>query len=336
VRFLKPEQWNVVAADQEGERLDLALSRLFPELSRSRVQKLIEEGLVKRNGAPAKANLKLIVGDSLELFLPAPRPLGLKAENIPLDILFQDTHIAVVEKPAGLVVHPGAGHEEGTLVNALLHHFPDLPSGSGIGGALRPGIVHRIDRQTSGILLITKTDLAHQHLSQQFKEHSISRRYRALCWGKLASQGEWNDPIGRDPKDRKRMAPTPAGRTALTRFKKISDHPGPLSLVEAELFTGRTHQIRVHFSAHGFPVAGDTTYTHASRAARRAKEEGMRFLTKTLPAAAAALEALHQRERQFLHAIHLGFTHPVTGERLNFSSELPPDLREVMVSLDPC
>jgi len=335
VHPLKPEQWNVVKADQEGERLDVALTRLFPELSRSRVQKLILDGFVKCNGAPAKANLKLFVGDSLELFLPAPRPLGLKAENIPLEILFQDAHLAVVEKPAGLVVHPGAGHEEGTLVNALLHHFPDLPNGTGIGGELRPGIVHRIDRNTSGILLITKTDVAHQDLSRQFKEHSISRRYQALCWGKLPAQGEWNDPIGRDPKDRKRMAPHPGGRSALTRFKKISDLPGPLSLVEAELFTGRTHQIRVHFSAHGFPLAGDTIYTHASRSARRVKEEGMRNLSKSMPGAATALELLHERERQFLHAVHLGFTHPVSGERLIFDSQLPPDLREIMVSLSP-
>jgi 23S rRNA pseudouridine1911/1915/1917 synthase len=233
------------------------------------------------------------------------------------------------------VVHPAAGHDDGTLVNALLHHFPDLSTGSGIGGELRPGIVHRIDKNTSGILLVTKTDLAHQHLSQQFKEHSITRRYKGLCWGALPEKGEWNEAIARDPKERKRMALVPDGRRALTRYRRVSAYAG-LSLFEAELFTGRTHQIRVHFSAHGFPLAGDAVYSNATRAARRAKEDGSKSVAKRCPAAASSIEALAERGRQFLHAAHLGFTHPVSGQRLEFNSDLPADLKEIVLSLEPC
>ncbi|RZA01430.1 MAG: RluA family pseudouridine synthase, partial [Proteobacteria bacterium] len=222
--------------DGEGERLDAYLAKNFPELTRSRGQKLIEENFVRRNGGAAKANNRLSNGDQLEIFLPAPKPLGLRAEEIPLQILFEDDHLAVIEKPAGLVVHPAAGHEDGTLVNALLHHFTDLARGGGIGGELRPGIVHRIDRQTSGILLVTKTDIAHQHLSRQFKEHTITRRYRGLCFGALPAAGEWNDPIGRDPRERKRMAVVESGgRSARTKFRRLDKFLGPLSLFEAEL-----------------------------------------------------------------------------------------------------
>lgn len=332
---LKPGEWNEALANSDGERLDVAIARLFPELSRSRAQKLIEEGHVRLAGEAAKANRKLISGEKIQVFLPAPRPLGLKAENIPIEIHYQDDHLAVIEKPAGLVVHPAAGHDDGTLVNALLHLFPDLSTGSGIGGELRPGIVHRIDKNTSGILLITKNDLAHHHLSAQFKEHSITRRYTGLCWGSLPENGEWNEPIARDPKERKRMALVPEGRRALTHYRRLAAYPG-LSLFEAELFTGRTHQIRVHFSAHGFPLAGDPVYTSAARASRRAREEGMKALEKKNPAAAAALEALAEKGRQFLHAAHLGFIHPVSGMKLEFHSELPADLAEIMLSLEPC
>jgi 23S rRNA pseudouridine1911/1915/1917 synthase len=329
-----PGEWNEAAADRGGERLDVALARLFG-LSRSRVQKLIEEGHVRVNGAPAKANHKLETGEKLSLFLPTPKPLDLKPENIQIKIIYQDPHLAVVDKPPGLVVHPAVGHSEGTLVNALLHHFGDISTGSGIGGELRPGIVHRIDKNTSGILVITKTDLAHQGLSAQFKEHSITRRYRGLCWGALPEEGEWNEPIARDPKERKRMALVPGGRSALTRFRRLEAFPG-LSLFEAELFTGRTHQIRVHFSAHGFPLVGDAVYASSTRSARRSKEEGRKLLLKKCAAALDPVERLTAAGRQFLHAAHLGFTHPQTGERLDFSSELPPDLGEIVLSLQAC
>ncbi len=332
---LQAGQWISITAEVAGERLDVALARLFPELSRSRAQKLILEGFVRCNGAGAKANLKLAVGDTLEVFLPLARAVGVEAQNIPLEILYQDEHLAVVEKPPGLVVHPAAGHEDGTLVNALLHHFPDLSTGSGIGGELRPGIVHRIDKNTSGILLITKTDLAHAHLSQQFKEHSISRRYLGLCWGSLPSRGEWNEAIARDPKERKRMAPSEKGRTALTRFRCVSGFPG-VSLFEAELFTGRTHQIRVHFSFHGFPLVGDSVYGGACRAARKSREEGGRVLAKRCVEGSRLVEKLEEAGRQFLHAAHLGFVHPVSQKRMEFNSELPEDLREIMLALEPC
>jgi 23S rRNA pseudouridine1911/1915/1917 synthase len=336
VAALLPGAWNNATADREGERLDVAIARLFPELSRSRVQKLIEQGHVRLNGQAAKANLKPETGDRIELYLPPPRPLDLKAESIPLEILFQDEHLAVIEKPAGLVVHPAAGHEEGTLVHALLHHFGEvLARGSGIGGELRPGIVHRIDKNTSGILLVTKTDLAHHHLSRQFKDHSITRRYTGLCWGGLPASGEWNEAIARDPRERKRMALMPAGRPALTRYRRKEIFPGA-ALFEAELFTGRTHQIRVHFSAHGFPLVGDPVYGNATRAARRGREEGARALQKKCPSAVAAAEALQEAGRQFLHASHLGFAHPVNGSRLEFTSELPPDLNALVLELRSC
>lgn len=334
---LKPGEWTEITVDgEEAGRLDAYLPKAFPEITRSRAQKLIDEGHVRKNGAAAKANNRLVAGDRVEIFLPAPKSLELKAEAIPLKILFEDKHLAVIDKPAGLVVHPAVGHEDGTLVNALLHHFDDLSSGGGIGGELRPGIVHRIDRNTSGILLVTKTDLAHLHLSKQFKEHTITRKYQGLAWGPLPEKGEWNQPIGRDPKERKRMAIVPGGRDAITRFRRLASFAGPICHFEAELFTGRTHQIRVHFSAHGFPLAGDAVYTGATRGARRAKEIGMQALLKRCPEAHAALGTLLESGRQFLHAAHLGFVHPVTEEILRFDSELPADLSAVMLSLAPC
>ena len=337
---LNPGAWNrlTVKAGEESfaPRLDAYLAQAYPELSRSRVQKLIEEGHVRRNGAPAKANARLGEGDELEVFLPAPRPLELKAEEIPLKLWFEDDDLAVIEKPAGLVVHPAPGNEEGTLVNALLHRFGDLSRGGGIGGELRPGIVHRIDRQTSGILLVTKTDRAHQHLAAQFKEHTITRRYVGLAWGSLPAEGEWNEAIARDPRERKRMALVPTGRRALTRFRRRGLLPGPLSLFEAELFTGRTHQIRVHFAAHGFPLAGDEVYADLTRGARRAQTTGRAELRRACPAAYEALENLLAEGRQFLHAAHLGFVHPVSGENLSFDSSLPPELEAIVLALSAC
>ncbi|MGE3260509.1 MAG: RluA family pseudouridine synthase [Bacteriovoracia bacterium] len=334
---LVPGDWTHLASDAEGTRLDVYLPQKFPELSRARAQKLISEGKVLRNGAPVKANHKLEIGDALSIFLPAAKSSVLRPQDIPLTIYFQDEHLAVIEKPAGLVVHPSVGHAEGTLVNALLHHFPDLSSGSGIGGEQRPGIVHRIDRNTSGILLITKTDLAHRALGEQFKEHSISRRYSGLAWGKLPEKGEWKGNIGRDPKERKRMAIVPEGqgRTALTLYRAVAHFDG-LTQFEAELKTGRTHQIRVHFSAHGFPLAGDSVYGAASRLARQQKEKGLRSLLRSCPKAHEQIGILQEISRQFLHACHLGFSHPVSGERLEFDSALPSDLAEIMLSLREC
>jgi 23S rRNA pseudouridine1911/1915/1917 synthase len=316
-------------------RLDVWLAGVSG-LTRSAIQRLLDEGQVRWNGELAKARQKLRVGDQVELHVPAPKASALTPRDIPLTILYQDEHLAVIEKPAGLVVHPGAGHEDGTLVHALLHHLKDLSAGKGIGGELRPGIVHRIDRQTSGVLLVTKTDEAHLALSKQFKDHSITRRYRGLCWGKLPELGEWNAPIARDPKERKRMAIVEGGRRAVTRFRAVERYGSAATLFEAELLTGRTHQVRVHFAAHGFPLAGDATYARAYRAARNEREAGLKLLRRACPEAVPALEALDASKRQFLHAAYLEFTHPATGERLSFASEVPPDLAAIVVKLATC
>jgi 23S rRNA pseudouridine1911/1915/1917 synthase len=334
---LAPGDWTRIASDAVGIRLDVYLPQKFPELSRARAQKLISAGQVLLNNEAVRTNHLLELGDAIAIFLPPPAPTELAAQEIPLTIYFQDECLAVIEKPAGLVVHPSAGHIDGTLVNALLHHFPDLSTGSGIGGEHRPGIVHRIDRNTSGILLITKTDFAHRALSAQFKDHSISRRYVGLAWGKMPAKGEWQGNIGRDPKERKRMAIVPdgSGRTALTRFRALQ-HFESLTHFEAELLTGRTHQIRVHFTSHGFPLVGDMIYGGANRQARQVRETGMRNLLKRCPPAHSKVLELQELGRQFLHAAHLGFTHPLSRERLEFDSPLPSDLQEIMLGLAQC
>lgn len=334
---LRLGEWSSAVCREDGTRLDVFVAAAFPELSRSRAQKLIDEENVLLNGAPAKANTKLKAGDRVEVRVPPPKKIELAPEEIPLEVLHDDADIAVIDKPAGLVVHPGAGHEEGTLVNALLHRYgAELSAGRGIGGELRPGIVHRIDRNTSGILLITKTETAHKHLSHQFKEHTITRKYKGLCWGELPPQGAFEGAIARDPKERKRMAVVSHGRRALTRYTRLAIYQKALSLFEAELFTGRTHQIRVHFSHAGHPLAGDSVYTSVSRAARVKKEEGMRILQRKCPKAAALLSALQESGRQFLHAAELGFQHPVSGKAMHFTSALPPDLEEIVLELEQC
>jgi 23S rRNA pseudouridine1911/1915/1917 synthase len=334
---LTPGQHTELLVEDSAEpRLDAWLAKTCEGLSRSAAARLIDDGNVRVNGEPSKASYKLQLQDKVTVLLPSPKPTHLTAQEIPLHIYFQDAHLAVIEKPAGLVVHPAVGHEDGTLVNALLHHMPEISAGQGIGGELRPGIVHRIDRQTSGVLLVTKTDLAHRNLSQQFKEHSITRRYLGLAWGKLPPQGEWNAPLGRDPKERKRMAIVPEGRRAITRYKALEHFRDAATFFEAELLTGRTHQVRVHFAAHAYPLAGDDTYATAYRAARNKREAGYKLLRRASPETTALLESLDERKRQFLHAAHLGFTHPVSGERLEFASPLAPELEEIMVSLRAC
>lgn len=328
---LRPGTWNIHRCPGPAPRLDSYLALTF-SLSRARIQKLVNEEYVRWNGKIAKSNQKLEEGDELEIFYPEPKEIGLKAESIPLTVLFQDSEIAVVEKPAGLVVHPAVGHWEGTLVNALLHHFgEELSKGKGISGELRPGIVHRIDQFTSGILLVTKTDEAHQSLSKQFKDHSITRKYIGACYGALPSKGEWKDAIGRDPKDRKRMAQVPEGRTAHTKFITKEIFLQNFSLFEAELFTGRTHQIRVHFSSAGFPLLGDSTYQNATRKGRMGKEAALRAIQKKSPEFAEKLASFQTQGRQFLHAAHLGFVHPKTQEKMEFKSELPEDLANLLL-----
>jgi len=322
--------WQVDLSDL---RLDLALHQKYPHISRSRFQNLNENGRILVNGKKERSNFKLSFGDQVTVSLPPPKPLSVEAEDIPLKIYFEDEDLAVVEKPAGMVVHPAAGHDSGTLVNALLHHFTNLSQGGGIGGVARPGIVHRIDKNTSGILLITKTDFAHSHLSEQFKGHSITRKYLALCYGTLPPTGEYNDPLGRHPVDRKRISVLPEGRKSFTKFKTLFTKLG-FSFFEAELLTGRTHQIRVHFSTHGFALVGDKTYLEPSKSSRDHRAKALKLLGTHK---SELLPQLHQWEegmRQFLHAAHLGFKHPRNGENLSFDSNLPQELEEFVLALN--
>lgn len=303
----------VVNSQDSAKRLDVFLSQKDSLLSRSHIKKLIEEGNVKVGGRKAKAGLRLRENDVVTLTLPSPKELALEAEPIPLVILYEDCHLLVVDKPAGLVVHPGAGNYSGTLVNALLHHCPGLP---GIGGVLRPGIVHRLDKDTSGVLVIAKDDLAHRSLSDQFKKHTPKRRYLGIVFGNLEAEGQVEKMIGRHPGDRKKMSTqTRRGREARTHWK-VLERFRHFNLVEFRLETGRTHQIRVHFSSLGHPLLGDPLYGGRKRLA-----------SLTPPSLRDGLQRL---QRQALHAATLGFVHPVTRETLEFSSPLPRDMKEAI------
>jgi 23S rRNA pseudouridine1911/1915/1917 synthase len=261
--------------------------------------------------------MRLKEGQSVSLTIPEPEEPGARAEAIPLSILYEDPHLLVVDKPAGMVVHPGAGNYSGTLVNALLHHCPDLP---GIGGVLRPGIVHRLDKDTSGVLVVAKDDVTHRGLSEQFKKHTPTRRYIGIVFGRLADEGQVSASIGRHPADRKKMSARPKkGREAQTHWKVLRRF-GRFDLVEFRLTTGRTHQIRVHLSSIGHPILGDPLYGGRKRMA------GVEPLSLR--------RGLQRLKRQALHARSLGFTHPVTGERLEFSSPIPEDLEEAIRFLE--
>lgn len=301
----------VVESAPGNARLDAYLAHQFPELSRSRVAQLLAAGRVWLNGRVPKKSERLAVGDVIELEVPQPEPTELVPEVIPLKIVYQDRDLAVVEKPAGVVVHPAPGHRTGTLVHALLHHLSDL---SGIGGELRPGIVHRLDKETSGLLLIAKNDQAHRRLSAALKRREISRIYLAAVWGHLRGDSQVVDkPIGRSPSRRQRMAVVEGGRPALTRFQRLERWRGA-DLLRAELETGRTHQIRVHLASIGHPVVGDSVYGAAAGRGIGGVVRGW------------AREFAGRVPRQFLHAAELGFVHPRTGARLHFSSPLPSDL----------
>jgi len=295
--------------ERSTERLDAFLVETFPEMSRSQVQKLIASQQVLLDGAPTKSSCKLRGGELIEISFPEPEPVEAVPENLPLNILYEDQHLIVVDKAAGMVVHPAAGHTRGTLVNALLYHCDDL---AGIGGELRPGIVHRIDKDTSGLLVATKNDQSHQHLAEQFKDHSVKRRYLALVCGDLKGVcGTFDRPIGRHQQQRKKMSSkTRHGKRAVTHWKVLHVYQADrLSLVECQLETGRTHQIRVHFSEQGSPLLGDPLYGGRSRLKNMA-DQHLRQLIEQLPG-------------QALHAQTLGFVHPATEEFLEFSSELP-------------
>ena len=288
-------------------------------LSRNRLQKLIAEGRVHVNGRAGKPSLKLKAGDRLVVSVPPRRVSRIVAEPRPLEVVYEDDALLVLEKPAGVVVHPGAGVQSGTLVNALLHHSPGI---AGVGGEGRPGIVHRLDRDTSGLLVVAKTEEVYQTLVEELRQRNVKRVYLAIVWGDPGpSAGVIDLPVGRDPKDRKRMAVVrgTGGRPARTHWRVLERY-GLATLVEARLETGRTHQIRVHLQAIRHPVVGDPVY-----GGRVKKQLSLRQSERSL--ADALLRLLR---RQALHAAELEFVHPVTGEGLRFRSELPPDLREAL------
>ena len=310
----------VFPEDRPTERLDRYLAECLPELSRSQLKKLIDDGLILLDREPAKASSRLKGGEVLQLTLPDPVPLEARPQNIPLTILYEDDQLIIIDKPAGMVVHPAAGHSDGTLVNALLYHCDDL---AGIGGELRPGIVHRIDKDTSGVLVATKNDASHQFLAAQFKAHSVNRRYLALVHGLLPQdRGVVDQPIGRHPTHRRKMSSLARiHKHAVTHWKVLRrfDADG-LTLVELKLETGRTHQIRVHFSEMNYPLAGDPMYGGRSRTKSLSDQE-LRRLIEQLPG-------------QALHARLLGFIHPASGEYHEYSSAPPNDFQLILDYLD--
>jgi len=310
-----------VGDEDAGCRLDRFLARRVGEHSRSFMARLIRESWVLVDGEPGRAALPLKSGQRISVRIPPPEPLELEPEAIELAILFEDEDLAVVDKPAGLVAHPSAGHREGTLVHALLHHLGRL---SGIGGRLRPGIVHRLDKDTSGLLVVAKSDAGHRRLSEMMAAREIRREYRALIWGNLAAaEGEISAPIGRDPRQRKRMAVLPAGgKEALTRYSRVDTFAG-FDYIRLDLGTGRTHQIRVHMAHLGHPILGDPLY-----GGRRGRLRG-----RTRAERALCRELLSVMGRQALHAFRLRFAHPLSGERLEFESPLPRDMQEALALL---
>ncbi len=307
---------------QAGRRLDQALSDLEDSLSRSRLKQLIEQGQVRVNGELVEQpKRKVVLGDSIALNIPEPdEALHLRAEDIPLDILYEDDDLLVLDKPAGMVVHPAAGNPSGTLVNALLHHCGD--SLTGIGGVIRPGIVHRLDKDTSGLMVVAKTETALTHLQAQFAERSIERAYDAFVWGDPGAIGEIDANLGRSRTHRQKMAvlEDPHGKPALTRFGRLALFGLSATWIECRLATGRTHQIRVHLSHLGHGLIGDPLYGKATPARRRSFDETQNAVISNFA-------------RQALHARILGFEHPVSGEWLRFEQPCPKDMQELAAAL---
>ena len=296
----------ILTADQTGERADAALARLCPDLTRSAAQKLLESGAVTCGGRPLKKNEKLTAGMELEIDLPEVRDVEITAEDIPLDVVYEDDDVIVINKPKGLVVHPAAGHWSGTLVNALMHHCKD--SLSGINGELRPGIVHRIDKDTSGLLIVAKNDFAHQALAEQLQDHSLARTYECIVVGGIREDsGTIDAPIGRHPTDRKKMTVTEKNsKPAVTHWQVLERFNG-YTRVQCKLETGRTHQIRVHLSWQNHPIVGDMVY------GRKKPELGL--------------------DSQCLHARELTFRHPRTGEAVTVTCPLPDYFTQVLAKL---
>ena len=296
-----------ITAQESGERIDALLARQESIRSRSAAARLLQDGLVTLRGAAVRKNYKTAAGDVFAVTLPDAAPARAEAQDIPLDVVYEDGDVIVVNKPRGMVVHPAPGHPDGTLVNALLAHCGDTLSG--VGGELRPGIVHRIDKDTSGLIIAAKNDRAHEALSAQLKDRSLSRIYDAVCYGGFhQDEGTVDAPIGRDPRNRQRMAVTEKNsRPAVTHWQVLARY-GRYTYIRCRLETGRTHQIRVHMAHTGHPLLGDTVY-----GGRR--DKGM--------------------DTQCLHARGLKFIHPATGERMEFWTELPDWFRQVLSRLGP-
>ena len=292
-----------IEGQHAGERIDKAVSSLQTEWSRTQIGNWVSEGVLTVNGEVVKPKYKVRTGDVIEITVPEVEELEIVAEDLNLEIIYEDADVLVVNKPRGMVVHPAPGHATGTLVNGLMHHCTDL---SGINGVMRPGIVHRIDKDTTGLLMVAKNDVAHESLVNQLVAKTVTRKYTALVHGHIAhDKGTIDAPIGRDTKDRQKQAVVDSGKHAVTHFQVI-ERFGDYTLVECRLETGRTHQIRVHMNYIGFPLAGDPKY-------------GPR---KTIDFGG-----------QVLHAGVLGFTHPVTGEYLEFSTPIPEDFQQLLASL---
>jgi 23S rRNA pseudouridine1911/1915/1917 synthase len=301
-----------VPPDASGQRLDRFLVSVLDQWSRSQIQRLITDGHVTIRSRDARANLMVREGERVSVAIPDVEPTPLSGEALPLDILYQDADLAVINKPPGMVVHPGAGHASGTLVNALLHHLTDL---SGIGGESRPGIVHRLDRGTSGVMVVAKNDRAHEELSRQFRDREVEKEYVALVWGVVQAGRRIDAAIGRDPAHRQRMsARAKHARHAVTRITRAR-HLRGLTLCQVAIHTGRTHQIRAHLSAIGHPIVGDSLYGG---------------LKRRVP---GDLRAVLHLERPFLHAERLAFNHPRDDRRMEFTAPLPEDLVRVLDEL---
>jgi 23S rRNA pseudouridine1911/1915/1917 synthase len=310
-----PTQTLTVPDEGDDLRLDRFLASALA-LSRSQLQRLIKEGSVLVGGRPAKANQAVKTGQEISIDVPEPIEAAPAPEDLPLPIVYQDKDLIVVDKPAGMVVHPAAGHEGGTMVNALLHHVDDL---SGIGGEKRPGIVHRLDKGTSGLMVVAKHDRAHEELARQFAQREVEKEYLALAWGEVMAGRRIDAPIGRDPSNRKKMAAESARvrrtRAAVTRIVRAEHFGRVLTLVQVAIHTGRTHQIRVHLSAIGHPIVGDALYGGVHR---------------RIP---GDIRAVTHLDRPFLHSARLVFTHPDDGRRMEFLSAMPADLQKVLDEL---
>jgi 23S rRNA pseudouridine1911/1915/1917 synthase len=302
-----------IGPEQAGQRLDQALTSLVAGLSRSQLQRLVKDGRVTRGDRVCERSSGTVaLGESYALDIPPVASSAHAAQDLPLEILYDDHDVVVVNKPPGMVVHPAAGHSDGTLVNALLHHVDDL---SGVGGESRPGIVHRLDKGTSGVMIVAKNDAAHQELSRQFHDREIEKEYLTLVWGVVNAGRRIEDPIGRDPVNRQRMSTKARrARTAVTRIIRAEHLPG-VTLAQVGIATGRTHQIRVHLSAIGHPVVGDALYGGVHR--------------RVPP----HLKAVSRLERPFLHALRLSFVHPRDKRRMEFIAPIADDLRTIVEEL---